>query len=107
MKWLMNILSSRKSLCTLFRILGIKVQHRMRPEISDLVRDTIYKDLQDHSSVHQFPAIRGIERSLFFITHNQMEKSVRVVDKRDPRFEIEIGTLICIFTFDLMHFTGR
>ncbi|KAK3611429.1 hypothetical protein CHS0354_027157 [Potamilus streckersoni] len=43
-------------------------QHRMRPEISVLVRH-IYPNLIDHSLVKQYGNVKGLERNIFFIEH--------------------------------------
>ncbi|KAK3611433.1 hypothetical protein CHS0354_027161 [Potamilus streckersoni] len=47
-------------------------QHRMRPEISVLVRH-IYPDLRDHSHVKQYENVKGLERNIFFIEHTKEE----------------------------------
>lgn len=49
------------------------VQHRMRPEISRLIRPAIYPHLEDHKSVLDFPPVRGIDHSLYFIHHTHPE----------------------------------
>ncbi|KAL3859446.1 hypothetical protein ACJMK2_009666 [Sinanodonta woodiana] len=47
-------------------------QHRMRPEISVLVRH-IYPNLMDHSLVKQYGNVKGLERNIFFIEHTHEE----------------------------------
>lgn len=49
------------------------VQHRMRPEISRLIRPAIYPHLIDHESVLTFPPIRGIDHNLYFLHHTHPE----------------------------------
>ncbi|KAF2369241.1 P-loop containing nucleoside triphosphate hydrolase, partial [Trinorchestia longiramus] len=51
----------------------LQYQHRMRPEISSLLVPSIYEHLKDHQSVHGRPHIRGVEKSVFFITHKEKE----------------------------------
>ncbi|KAG1904255.1 uncharacterized protein F5891DRAFT_1206968, partial [Suillus fuscotomentosus] len=51
----------------------IDVQRRMRPEISSLIRNTLYPSLDDHELVRQYPSVRGIPKNLFFVTHNHRE----------------------------------
>ncbi|XP_072385751.1 NFX1-type zinc finger-containing protein 1-like isoform X2 [Diabrotica undecimpunctata] len=51
----------------------LNIQHRMRPEIANLIRPTIYPVLHDHESVHDRPNILGIEHTLFFIDHEHEE----------------------------------
>ncbi|XP_055377794.1 NFX1-type zinc finger-containing protein 1 isoform X2 [Condylostylus longicornis] len=48
-------------------------QHRMRPEIADLIRGTIYKQLHDHDIVTKYKKINGMAKNMFFITHNSSE----------------------------------
>ncbi|CAG9858900.1 unnamed protein product [Phyllotreta striolata] len=51
----------------------LDVQHRMRPEIANLIRTNIYKTINDHSSVLNREHIRGINCDLFFIDHTEKE----------------------------------
>ncbi|PSN31867.1 hypothetical protein C0J52_22821 [Blattella germanica] len=54
----------------------LKLQHRMRPEISQLITPTIYPGLQNHSSVLKFEKIKGMLKSMFFFTHNYWEEKI-------------------------------
>ena len=56
----------------------LKVQHRMRPEVAELIVPSIYPELMNHSSVLQYETIRGMLKSVFFITHNHPEEEVCV-----------------------------
>jgi hypothetical protein len=56
----------------------LKVQHRMRPEVAELIVPSIYPELLNHSSVLQYETIRGMLKSVFFITHNHPEEEVCV-----------------------------
>ena len=53
----------------------LEVQHRMRPEIAQLVCPHIYKTLRNHESVEGYEHIRGVSKDLFFIDHQSPEKS--------------------------------
>lgn len=53
----------------------LNTQFRMRPEIADLIRPLIYKDLQDGPNVIEYPNIRGIKTNLYFVNHQMMENS--------------------------------
>lgn len=55
----------------------LNVQHRMHPEIANLIRPTIYKDLLDHESVKNYSHLLGVEKNVFFIDHSQPESNVR------------------------------
>ncbi|XP_046361756.2 NFX1-type zinc finger-containing protein 1-like isoform X1 [Haliotis rufescens] len=45
-------------------------QHRMRPEISQLLVPHIYKTLKDDESVFCFPDVRGMATNVYFLTHD-------------------------------------
>ena len=72
----------------------LDIQHRMLPAISKLIVPHIYKDLQDHESVHAYPAIKGVGSNLFFVDHNQKENAVQEgqskVNEHEARFLQEL-----------------
>lgn len=49
-------------------------QHRMRPEISQLVRP-VYEKLIDNENVLEYELVKGIEKNVFFISHNKEEST--------------------------------
>lgn len=55
----------------------LETQHRMRPDIADLIRPTIYKNLIDHDSVKNYPNVRGVAKNMFFMTHNLEESKLK------------------------------
>lgn len=57
------------SLCTL------QTQRRMRPEIADMLRGTLYPNLTDDPSVVSHPPLRGFAHNLWFFDHNFPESS--------------------------------
>ena len=52
----------------------LEYQHRMRPEIAELVKPHIYTTLSNHEAVLSYPDVRGVSTNLFFINHCQEEK---------------------------------
>ena len=52
----------------------LEYQHRMRPEIAELVKPHIYTTLSNHEAVLSYPDVRGVNTNLFFINHCQEEK---------------------------------
>ena len=62
-----RMLNNGLELCTL------QVQHRMRPEVARLIVPSIYEKLKNHESVLDYPHIKGMTRSVFFLTHSRME----------------------------------
>ena len=50
-------------------------QHRMRPEISLLMRyKNLYPNLKDHYSVFSYESVAGIDGNVWFIDHKEMEE---------------------------------
>ena len=48
-------------------------QHRMRPELSALVRQLTYPDLIDAPSTHNRPDLKGFRDNLIFVNHKEPE----------------------------------
>ena len=51
----------------------LNVQHRMRPEIAELMAP-IYDGLLNHESVASYENIAGVKHNMFFIEHSQREE---------------------------------
>ncbi|OCF35130.1 hypothetical protein I316_03171 [Kwoniella heveanensis BCC8398] len=51
----------------------LQTQRRMRPEISDLIRNHLYPELVDHESVQHLPALKGLSRNVVFFDHNHAQ----------------------------------
>lgn len=47
----------------------LTVQRRMRPQISELIRSTLYPKLVDGNNTLIYPAVRGLSKNLYFINH--------------------------------------
>ena len=52
----------------------LRLQHRMRPEISKML-DHIYSNpkLENHESVLNFENIKGVNRNMYFVDHDESE----------------------------------
>ncbi|KAF8933427.1 hypothetical protein BGZ58_006355 [Dissophora ornata] len=53
----------------------LTIQRRMRPEISSLIRNTLYPDLEDGERVRQYPPVGGMRANLYFMDHAHPEDS--------------------------------
>ncbi|VDI26499.1 Hypothetical predicted protein [Mytilus galloprovincialis] len=71
-------------------------QHRMRPEISELVRH-IYDVLYDNENVYEYPPIKGVRKSLFFITHNKQEAFKDEGRSFSNEYEAEYLRELCLY----------
>ncbi|KAK2592854.1 hypothetical protein QQS21_009457 [Conoideocrella luteorostrata] len=52
----------------------LNIQRRMRPEISTLIRSTIYPELRDHQSIVTLPDVVGMRKNVFWLDHNHFEE---------------------------------
>ena len=57
-----------------FPFVTLENQHRMRPEIAELVHP-IYEKLNNHSSVLNYPKVKGVCKNLFLINHSHPEET--------------------------------
>ena len=59
-------------------------QHRMRPEISSLVRSLTYPDLEDAEKTGGRPPLRGFQDNVIFVSHTKPELNAgHIADRRD------------------------
>ncbi|XP_071482959.1 NFX1-type zinc finger-containing protein 1-like [Diadema antillarum] len=58
-----------------FPFTQLQLQHRMHPQIADILRKHFYDVLDDHDTVKEFENIKGVSKSMFFIDHRQPEGS--------------------------------
>ncbi|CAD7696268.1 unnamed protein product [Ostreobium quekettii] len=53
----------------------LREQRRMRLEISELIKGTVYRDLSDHEAVKSYPNVAGMKKNVFFVDHDHRESS--------------------------------
>jgi hypothetical protein len=59
-------------------------QHRMRPQISVLVRSLTYPELEDGDKTRGRPDLRGFQDNVIFVSHTRPELNAdRIADRRD------------------------
>jgi superfamily I DNA and/or RNA helicase len=79
-----------------FPLTQLTVQRRMRPEIADMVRMPLYKELIDHVSVSEYPPVMGVYYNLYWFDHSNYEdrESENALDMNDVShsntFEVEM-----------------
>lgn len=56
-----------------FPVSQLNIQRRMRPEISALIRSTLYERLVDHDGVKNLPDVVGMRGNLFWYDHRNYE----------------------------------
>ncbi|KAH9488056.1 NFX1-type zinc finger-containing protein 1 [Bulinus truncatus] len=72
----------------------LKEQHRMRPEISKIMRH-IYEDLEDHESVEKYENVRGVSKNIFLINHKEQESHVNDTMSKSNNHEVKYVTALC------------
>ena len=78
---------------------SLDLQHRMRPEISLVMKD-IYPTLKDHPSVSQYPDVRGVSSNLFFIDHKYTEQEDK--DRRSKSNAHEANYIVALCWYLLL-----
>ncbi|XP_047105810.1 NFX1-type zinc finger-containing protein 1-like [Schistocerca piceifrons] len=73
----------------------LEVQHRMRPDIANLITPTIYPTLRSAPSVYHYKNVKGVTKNLFFIDHRFHEEEVTETVSRRNLFEAEFLVALC------------
>ncbi|KAI9014572.1 RNA helicase [Phycomyces nitens] len=76
----------------------LSFQRRMRPEIRTLI-DPIYFDppLQDHPDVVKLPLVRGMDKSLFFLSHTEPESHMEETASKSNEHEAEMAAKLSTY----------
>ncbi|XP_053404555.1 NFX1-type zinc finger-containing protein 1-like [Mercenaria mercenaria] len=72
----------------------LKLQHRMRPEISCLVKH-IYPDLLDDGSVKSYPNVKGVSTNIFLVNHESEEKIDEDIKSYSNPLEAQYAAQLC------------
>ena len=72
----------------------LEKQHRMRPEISRLLKH-IYPHLRDDESVLKYDNIQGVSKNTFFINHHEPETGDDELRSKSNKHEAEYITALC------------
>ncbi|KAF2632130.1 P-loop containing nucleoside triphosphate hydrolase protein [Macroventuria anomochaeta] len=57
----------------LMPVAQLEIQRRMRPDVSTLIRETIYPKLIDHSSTITLPNVVGMRMNVYWLDHGHLE----------------------------------
>ncbi|NXC85444.1 ZNFX1 protein, partial [Cercotrichas coryphoeus] len=60
-----------------FPFVCLKYQHRMRPEIAQLISPHIYEKLENHPSVLEYENMKGVSTNVFFVEHEVPEQEIQ------------------------------
>lgn len=76
-----------------FPVTQLTVQRRMRPEMADLVRFTLYKELLDYDSVRHYESVAGMYQNLYWFDHSNYEDqadSLEMETSHSNMFEVQM-----------------
>ena len=73
----------------------LQIQHRMRPEIAQLVKPHIYSTLINHESVQNYDNVKGIDSNLYFIQHEFPEMEDENLISHSNQHEAQFLTALC------------
>ena len=96
-KYKLDISLFERLLLNQFPHVTLEIQHRMRPEISQLVKPHIYQTLYNHSSVEKYPDVRGVSTNLFFIQHEFPEREDENLMSHSNSHEAEYLVQLCLY----------
>ncbi|CAL8143340.1 unnamed protein product [Orchesella dallaii] len=94
-KYHMNVSLFERMIMNKLTLHTLKTQHRMRPEIADLIVGPIYEQLFNHPKVHLYPSVKGVTKNLFFLTHSQLEDTDAELLSKSNFYE---ANFLCGFT---------
>ncbi|XP_028926721.1 NFX1-type zinc finger-containing protein 1 [Ornithorhynchus anatinus] len=73
----------------------LNYQHRMRPEIAQLLTPHIYQDLENHPSVLKYEQIKGVSSNLFFVEHEFPEQEIQEGKSHQNQHEAQFVVELC------------
>ncbi|KAJ6646662.1 Helicase required for RNAi-mediated heterochromatin assembly 1, partial [Pseudolycoriella hygida] len=67
----------------------LKTQHRMRPEIAELICPLFYDELKSDANVESYPNVKGCAKNVFFVHHTNPESKNSYSNGRSNLCEAE------------------
>ncbi|KAG0099265.1 hypothetical protein BGZ93_008398 [Podila epicladia] len=77
----------------------LTTQRRMRPCISDLIRQSLYPDLLDGGCVHHHPPVYGMGQDLFFMHHDHPEDAIDMYGMQSYSSSFEVNMVEILATY--------
>ena len=76
----------------------LNIQHRMRPQIAEVVSNTIYDGcLQNGESVLRYSDIRGMKHNMFFVNHSEPENMDGDLKSPYNQYEAKYLARLCCY----------
>lgn len=77
-----------------FPVAQLNVQRRMRPDVSRLVRETIYPRLVDHESTELLPDVVGLRENVYWLDHRNIEDDSQEDKSHSNEWEIDMTSAL-------------
>ncbi|KAI9992187.1 hypothetical protein PInf_017572 [Phytophthora infestans] len=77
-------------------------QHRMRPQISQLIRMLFYPEVRDARETLEYPPLLGVDKNVFFVSHSHPEDGASAVlgaSARSHSNEYEVAYLVAALRY--------
>ncbi|ODM92873.1 NFX1-type zinc finger-containing protein 1 [Orchesella cincta] len=94
-KYRMNVSLFERMILNNVNLCTLTTQHRMRPEIADLIAGPIYSQLDNHAKVFEYPQVKGVTKNLYFLTHSQLENTDTELLSKSNYFEANFISGLC------------
>ncbi|XP_030831943.1 NFX1-type zinc finger-containing protein 1 [Strongylocentrotus purpuratus] len=75
----------------------LELQHRMRIELSDLMRRHFYDNLQDHDTVKQYESVKAVQKDIFFLDHAEPEDEMDDTQSHYNLHESRLVVALCYY----------
>ncbi|XP_076813144.1 NFX1-type zinc finger-containing protein 1-like isoform X2 [Clavelina lepadiformis] len=85
----------------------LQLQHRMRPQIASLLRPHIYQVLEDHESVLHYPQVMGVQKNVFFLSHECRENNVQDGQSKVNHHEASFMVTFCQYLIQQGYLPGQ
>ena len=72
-------------------------QHRMRPEISILMKHFYGDNILNDDSVNSFPNVKGLKKNVYFIDHDKLEKRSEENTTKSNLFEADYSAKLSLY----------
>ncbi|XP_030831940.1 NFX1-type zinc finger-containing protein 1 [Strongylocentrotus purpuratus] len=75
----------------------LELQHRMRIELSGLMRRHFYDNLHDHDTVKQYGSVKAVQKDIFFLDHAEPEDEMEDTQSHYNLHEAGLVVALCYY----------
>ncbi|XP_030831564.1 NFX1-type zinc finger-containing protein 1-like [Strongylocentrotus purpuratus] len=75
----------------------LELQHRMRIELSNLIRRHFYDNLQDHDTVKRYESVKAVQKDIFFLDHAEPEDEIDDTQSHYNLHEARLVVAMCYY----------